>query len=147
MISVDPKFKKFIDQLIDQAKDSADYLRDQGTTRSENLGGSDAPARFGENNWNAKEVREHFSREGIYKAYIACIEQGKPTNEAIAAKLQGDFLAQLERDYKTSRVTRVRSAFLTASRRAGHGDPEGVIKNGIFKTIENWVTRQGSKPS
>jgi hypothetical protein len=45
------------------------------------------------------------------------------------------------------RVTRVRASFMAASRRHNHGDPQGVIKNGIFRNVENWVRRQGPNPT
>jgi hypothetical protein len=148
MAQLDPQFVKFINFLIDQAKASEDYLRAQGTTKSENLGGKDAPAKHSdETPNNAEEVRTHFLRTQIYQNYINCIEKEKPTYEAIANKLQGDFLAQLERDYKSQRLSRVRSSFMEASRRHGHGHPQGVIKNGIFRNVENWVRREGPKES
>jgi hypothetical protein len=146
MAQLDAQFVKFINYLVDQAKSSEDSLRAQGTCKSENYGGKEAPAKFSdENPNNAEEVRNHFLRTQIYQNFINCIEEHKPTYEAIANKLQGDFLAQLERDYKSQRLTRVRASFMEASRRHGHGDPQGVIKNGILRNVENWVRREGPR--
>jgi hypothetical protein len=140
MAGIAKQFEKFIKILREQAELSADSLIGQDDTKSENL---EAPPNTSvdTNDWNAEEVRLHFSRQDIYQDYIGCIEKSGTIAEAIGYKAQGDFLAQLERDYKLKKLGRIRSVFIAASRRFSHGLPNGVITKGIFRDAERWFNK------
>lgn len=80
-------------------------------------------------------IAKFFDRTGIDQQYVKTIESPSPQNGvniAMAAKMQADFLAQCERDFKMQfNVTRIRSRCHYAARRLAHGDDNGPIAKGI----------------
>lgn len=64
-------------------------------------------------------------------------------SDLIALKLQSDYLACLERAFRTRHRTSVRSRIHAAARRRGHGDQAGIFVGGVLQYISN-IIRQGS---
>lgn len=58
------------------------------------------------------------------------------TGDLAASILQGDWLAALERAWRSRHLTRPRLYLHAAARRKGHGHPAGVIRRGMLGLVE-----------
>jgi hypothetical protein len=124
MPGIDPTFTKICQQLVQAGKAAESSMRNLQSAPPENLG---CPS------LSEAAIRTHFDRTESTRLYQDTLDGDKklPVKMTIAAKLQNDFLASVERDFKLLRTRRVRSVLLEAVRRGGHGSDDGPIVAGI----------------
>jgi hypothetical protein len=88
-------------------------------------------------------VRKFFARDGLAKDYSKAIESAGTVADLQSAKLQSDLLSSLERDFKLSRRSRIRSLAAEASRRSAHGAADGPVAKGIQYYPQMILQRNG----
>ncbi len=87
-----------------------------------------------------------FDRSDIGQAYASCLSDPShpgSTADAMALKLQSDWLAMQERAFRCRHETSVRAAVHAAARRAGHAHEKGVIKTGVIGYVQT-ILKQGA---
>ncbi len=79
-----------------------------------------------------------FDRKAIGQNF-ADVYQGEPgtTGDAATLRLQNDYLAAMERAYRTRHVSSVRATIMAAGRRAGHASPQGPLLDGVIRYAQD----------
>lgn len=90
---------------------------------------------------NSEEITAAFDRNQISENYQQCLEPNSGTaGDAIALKLQGDYVACLERSYRASVASPVRCIGHSLARRAGHSSNNGVFGGGVIELVQSAIT-------
>ena len=84
-------------------------------------------------------ISKAYDRQGLNQAYEDLLKGGKggSVGECAALKLQIDYLAVLERAFRTRHMTSVRARMHAAGRRRGHGNKSGVFTGSIVPHVQN----------
>lgn len=81
--------------------------------------------------------------EGVYSNRAAPGTVG----EAMAAKVQVDYLASAERAFRLRHCSVLRAELHASSRRAGHGRPDGVLADGVLRYVTDLLRSGQAKKS
>lgn len=81
--------------------------------------------------WNRAEINDDYS------TIIGDPAQEVGSGEAMVVKLQMDYIATMERAFRTRHASSVRCRIHAAARRIGHGSATGPLQG----TIVTWLTR------
>jgi hypothetical protein len=87
-----------------------------------------------------KAAFDRSSLNALYKAGLLQPAYQAKTSDALAAKLQIDYTAGLERAYRTRHATRVRCVAHNVGRKVGHSNAGGLFLGKILPHVQN-VTR------
>lgn len=83
-----------------------------------------------------------FNREEIDAAYEGLLADGQASGtmgDVVATKVQGDYVACVERAFRARHATPVRLAAMASGRRAGHGHPRGVFLGGVVQFVQDAI--------
>ena len=85
-------------------------------------------------------ITQPFKREELNQKYSEIISSGKGSvGTAISYKLQIDYLAVMERGFRTRHASRVRWAMHAAGRRKGHGSRTGIFTGLLMNHVQNFA--------
>lgn len=84
-----------------------------------------------------------FDREEIYQDFRATVTEDGYTTDLEITQLQGDFVAAMERAYRSRLCTAVRARCHAAARRRGHANPHGVLIKGLLGYLEHLKRLEG----
>lgn len=86
-------------------------------------------------------IKYKFDRTSIGSQYADCLSgsESGTVADAMALKLQNDWLAAQERAFRLRHATSVRCAVHAAARRSGHAKESGVLTTGIQTYLENII--------
>lgn len=135
MATIDGKFQKITQKMIDQSQGSSKGLRNLQGVPVEN---------FGLPKLTQDQIHDLFLRAGLEQAYQQVIDttiKGK-LQDGFAIKMQSDFLSRCERDFKLRKLPRIRSIMMQAARRDGHGHADGVINKVIVDQPKKMLQRE-----
>lgn len=139
-------FTQQVEQLGHQAEQIwLDYI---GTDQSE----WQMPPRTDEMDWEGDpldlpRLQEAFNRDEANQAYellLADKENPGTTGQAAAIKLQIDYVATLERAFRTRHSTYCRAAAHAAARQRGQGDYSGLFRRHTLAYVQN-LLRAGQR--
>lgn len=129
-----------ITTLAEQNKKCADASKNYGTGRVWMLGAA------GVSGWNGDvtdltEMKQAFDRSEIIDCFNDIMDQSAPGTVAdkIAMKFQSDYLAAMDRAFRTRHAGTVRSELFSADRRWLQG--EGNLKGYTIDNLENVISR------
>jgi hypothetical protein len=133
--SPDPEFLDQISKMEEasSAADKATTLKGQRQWMYPPLQGWDGDPQ------NITGMNKAFIRAHLNDLYKKILAQASPTGtvgEAMAVKLQVDYIAALERAFRTRHCSSVRAKIHAASRRRGQGNPDGVFTSSVVLWIE-----------
>lgn len=79
-----------------------------------------------------------FDRKAIGQNF-ADVYQGTPgtTGDAATLRLQNDYLAAMERAFRTRHASSVRLTIMAAGRRKGHADAQGPLLDGVIRYAQD----------
>ena len=125
---MDKKFEKLIETLIEHQKNVSDGEFDQSQPRPWlNLSSDTMDTPVFEKTEEA--LKDSLSRDEIENNYItASNNPDAKSNELALPKLQGDFLAAVERDMRMKFRSRIRQFAHSGARAAGNGNTKGPIR-------------------
>ena len=134
----------------------AAFLAHLETLKDVALANADASCGVGQRTWYVPPLNEWsgdpldlinmksaFDRTAINTLYVQVVsntDQDGRIGEAMLLKLQLDYIAALERSYRTRHASSVRCRIHAAARRAGHASSGGLFDTGSG-TIALWLTR------
>jgi hypothetical protein len=140
MAATDKNFEKVVRALQKHGTTTSTALLNKGPMHPELLAD---PSNTGPKATDTAAIQKYFDRSAVEKQYTDTITHPSPSNGvnvAIASKLQSDFLAGLERDWRTQYGTsRIRSICMAAGRRVAQGDGEGPVNKGIVQAIKDYL--------
>lgn len=130
---------RFLDQ-VKAAKRNATVL-DLATT----AGAQREWALLSRGNWNGDtldipDTTKAFDRDVInqdYELMMSDAQNPGSLGSCISLKMQVDWLAALERAFRTRHATIVRSSVHAIARRRGHGSAEGVFLGGVLRYAQD----------
>jgi hypothetical protein len=104
----------------------------------------------GHRRWNAPDpavepldvpgITAGFDRTTLGANFESLIADGMSPGtigDAISVKIQGDYVAVMERGYRARHCTPCRLIGMMAARRAGHGNPAGVFGGGVSRHVQD----------
>lgn len=77
------------------------------------------------------------SLNALYKAGLLQPANAATVGDAMAAKLQIDYTATLERAYRTRHASRIRCVAHNSARKKGHGNAGGVFLGSVLSHVQN----------
>ena len=130
---IDQTFEKLIRTMVDHQKQVAEGEIDQSKPRPWfNLDSSEMKTPLKKK--DEEELHESLKVDDIEEKYVKALnEEGAKSNELAIAKLQGDFLAAIERDMRMMIRSRIRQNAHAAARSAGNGNDKGALRS---KTLD-----------
>lgn len=87
--------------------------------------------------WSWVYMMNVWTRDEMNANYMSVINKKGRSGEAMVIKLQMDYLATMERAFRTRHSSSVRSRIHAAARRNGHGSSAGPLKG----TMIGWLSR------
>ena len=91
---------------------------------------------LGAGSWTIPGLAAAYDRSAIGEAYADILSSSEGTlGDAMAAKLQSDYLGCQERAYRAQSTSPVRARIHAAARRSAHGNASG----GVFSRIDGYV--------
>jgi hypothetical protein len=98
---------------------------------------------------NIPGLNKAFTRDNLnslYKKIISDMERAGTTGEAMVAKLQIDYIAAMERAYRTRHCSSVRAKLHAAGRRRGQSQPNGVFTGSVVLWLERLIFAAHDNP-
>lgn len=94
-----------------------------------------------EDNSDSEQVTAAFDRTPISENYQACLRPSQGTaGDAVSLKIQGDYVACMERAYRMSVASPVRCIGHSLARRVGHSRPDGIFTGSVAGLAQSAVT-------
>jgi len=126
---IDPTFEKLIETLVDYEKQISEGEMNQSKPRPW-LNFSSTKMKTPVQEKTEEALAESLKRTELEQKYIAASQAGDQakSNELALPKLQGDFLATVERDKRMQWRSRIRQFAHSAARAAGGGDDKGPVR-------------------
>lgn len=87
-------------------------------------------------------IAEGFSRKTADEAYQQALSDSEKMGQAMAAKIELDYVANMERAYRMRQLRPPRAMAHAAARRAGHGTPGGTHSGVVLKFVTD-IARLG----
>lgn len=80
-----------------------------------------------------------FDRKEIGQNFADVYQPKSPgtVGDAATLRLQNDYLAAMERAFRTRHASSVRAAVMAAGRRSGHGDGQGPLLDGVIRYAQD----------
>ena len=81
------------------------------------------------------QVTEKFDRMSIGENYQKCIASGQDPGtigDVVSLKMQGDYIAAMERGFRVRWASPIRCLAHAMARRKGHGHDKGIFKDGVI---------------
>lgn len=134
----DPEFTSQLDKLksTSDAADKAAILTGQREWMYPPLNGwTGCP-------WDLSGMNKAFPREHLNEVYCKILGDKNSTGtvgEAMAVKLQVDYIAALERAFRTRHCSSVRARMHSAARRRGQAAEKGLFQNNVLLHIERMI--------
>jgi len=135
----DPEFMDQITELesVSKAADEAAMLIGQRKWMYPPLQGWDGDPR------KISDMNKAFVRKNLNKTYVTIMSdttQKGTIGEIMILKLQIDYIASLERAFRTRFCSSVRARMHSAARRRGQGNPQGLFTGSIVLWLKRILT-------
>lgn len=143
--SLDPEFTDQLEKLEENSEAIADSTRleDQRTWYLPPI-----------DTWNGDlydltGMTDSFKRTDLnsdYETLIGDTSELATVGESMVVKLQADYVASIERSFRTRHTSYVRSKIHASSRRRGHGDSNGLYSGYIALWLERMLAAAHDNP-
>lgn len=145
MASLDKKFEKLIDYLVEREEAVADAMQSQGDPRPWlNFSTGDLVVKATEK--TEAELDKVFDRNDANEAYVkARSDEEAKSRDVAVSKLAGDFLAAFERDMRMRWRGRIRMIAHAAARRAGNGKASGPLRRCTVDFLERMFLKSSEE--
>lgn len=89
--------------------------------------------------FNLEDMSKAFDREAIEQDFLKVIDPAAPgtSGDLMAISLQGDWMATMERAFRSRHSTPVRAWFHALGRRRGHAHVNGTLQKGLLRHVES----------
>jgi hypothetical protein len=138
VVPVDAGFYSHLVQLSQQARAASDGSRALTQRRWCIPPLSD----WGGNLHDLVGMSSAFSRDSLNSLYEYALlnpQAGGTVGDCAASKTQIDWIATMERAFRTRHASRIRCAAHASARRLGHGNVNGIFTGGIFGYVQGMV--------
>lgn len=91
-----------------------------------------------------------FNRDNLnsqYRSVIGMMNQAGKIGESMAVKLQVDYIAALERGFRTRHCSSVRAKIHSSARRKGLGESTGPLNNGVVVYLNRLLEAAHDSPT
>jgi hypothetical protein len=127
-------FRTLLDGLVSQAQSIAQGLKQTGQRKWQ------TPTEWDGSPLDLASMTEPFDRGEIgtnYEELISDASAPGTVGDVASVKMQGDYVASMERAFRASRATPVRCLAHAAAARNGQGNSKGVFNGSILKYAED----------
>lgn len=144
-LELDPTYEKVVEYAVEQQKDAATAMAEQGDGRPW-LNFSEDPLEEQADEKKETELHDVFSRDAANEAYVAARQNEEAKSREVAlAKMAGDFLAACERDKRMQWRSRIRIFAHAASRCAGNGMESGPLRKSTVDFLQRIIMKSREK--
>lgn len=134
---------RFLKQAIDNIQKSAEKLFKHFTDQQAPQQPLVDKAEWDGDLFNLEDISKVFDRTELEEDFLAVIDKDQPDKGVIGDLMnistQGDWLATLERAFRSRHSTPIRAWMHAAARRRGQANNGGVIKRGMLDYVERLV--------
>jgi hypothetical protein len=141
VLTLDPRFLALLDDLMEAETSAADAQKLTG----QRIWYMPTGTSYGGDPTDIPGINDAFDRSNINDNYPDVL-RNHTEGEAMVLKLQADYIAAMERAFRTRHASSVRLRLHAAARHSGHGDAAGPLGGSVKLWIERLLEAAHKTP-